>query len=66
MNETMHYGNGQRAYLSCVKDGATKEILAHYLSSFLGLSLVQRTVKRLLNRLDGEVHPEALKNRDPF
>jgi putative transposase len=25
----MRYGNGQWAYLSCVKDGATKQILAH-------------------------------------
>jgi len=60
----MHYGNGQRAYLSCVKDGATKEILAHYLSSSLELSLVQRTLKRLLDHLDGEVHPEAIFHSD--
>ncbi|MCP3806190.1 IS3 family transposase [Paenibacillus sp. Lou8.1] len=58
----MHYGNGQRAYLSCVKDGATKEILAHYLSSSFELSLVQRTLKRLFNRL--EVHPEAIFHSD--
>ncbi|MCM3747833.1 hypothetical protein M3223_10730 [Paenibacillus pasadenensis] len=33
----MYYGHGQFAYLSCVKDGATKQILAHYLSSSLAL-----------------------------
>ncbi|OUQ85011.1 hypothetical protein B5G50_29210 [Brevibacillus brevis] len=27
----MHYGNGQCAYLSVVKDGAAKQILAHYI-----------------------------------
>lgn len=49
---------------ACAKDGATKEILAHYLSSSLELSLVKRTLRRLLNRLDGEVHPEAIFHSD--
>ncbi|MEJ8548802.1 IS3 family transposase, partial [Brevibacillus borstelensis] len=60
----MYYGNGQCAYLSVVKDGATKQILAHYLSSSLELSLVKRTLKRLFHRLDGNIHPEAILHSD--
>ncbi|MEK4112039.1 DDE-type integrase/transposase/recombinase [Paenibacillus sp. FSL M7-1414] len=50
--------------MSYVEDDATKEILVHYLSSYLELSLIQRTLKRLFNRLDGEVHPEAIFHSD--
>ncbi|WP_163853739.1 IS3 family transposase [Paenibacillus elgii] len=60
----MRYGNGQWPYLSCVKDGATKQILAHYLSSTLELSLVERTMARLLKRLDGNIHPDAIFHSD--
>ncbi len=60
----MRYGNDQWAYLSCVKDGATKQILAHYLSSTLELSLVERTMARLLKRLDGNIHPDAIFHSD--
>jgi putative transposase len=60
----LHYGNGQCAYLSCVKDGATKQILAHYLSSSLDMALVERTIDRLLKRLDGNIHPEAILHSD--
>ncbi|GGG86384.1 hypothetical protein GCM10010918_50720 [Paenibacillus radicis (ex Gao et al. 2016)] len=60
----MRYGSGQWAYLSCVKDGATKQILAHYLSSSLELSLVERTMTRLLKRLDGNIHPDAIFHSD--
>jgi putative transposase len=60
----LRYGNGQWAYLSCVKDGATKQILAHCLSTTLELSLVERTLERLLERLEGSVHPEAIFHSD--
>lgn len=60
----MHYGNGQCAYLSCVKDGATKQILAHYLSSSLEIIIVERTLDRLLQRLHGNIHPEAIIHSD--
>lgn len=60
----MHYGHGQCAYLSVVKDGATRQILAHYLSSSLALPLVERTMKQLLDRLDGNIHPEAILHSD--
>ncbi|MGG1226856.1 IS3 family transposase [Brevibacillus formosus] len=60
----LRYGTGQWAYLSCVKDGATKQILAHYLSSTLELSLVKRTLDLLIKRLDGNVHPDAIFHSD--
>jgi putative transposase len=60
----LRYGNGKWAYLSCVKDGATRQILAHYLSSTLEMTIVQRTVDRLLERLDGNIHPEAILHSD--
>ncbi|GEB34510.1 hypothetical protein BPA01_40900 [Brevibacillus parabrevis] len=60
----LRYGTGQWAYLSCVKDGATKQILAHYLSSTLELSLVKRTLAQLIRRLDGNVHPDAIFHSD--
>lgn len=60
----MHYENGQCAYLSCVKDGASKQILAHYLSSSLELKIVERTLDRLIERLDGNIHPEAIIHSD--
>ncbi|WP_338113929.1 IS3 family transposase [Paenibacillus aquistagni] len=60
----MRYGSGQWAYLSCVKDGATKQILAHYLSASLELCLVEWTMTRLLKRLDGNIHPDAIFHSD--
>jgi len=60
----MRYGTGQWAYLSCVKDGATKQILAHYLSSTLELSIVEQTLVRLQERLDGALHPEVIFHSD--
>jgi putative transposase len=60
----MRYGKGQWAYLSCVKDGATRQILAHCLSATLELSIVKRTLVRLLERMDGTIHPEAILHSD--
>lgn len=60
----LHYEQGQCAYLSCVKDGATKQILAHYLSTSLEMTIVDRTLDRLIERLDGNIHPEAILHSD--
>lgn len=60
----LHYGNGQCAYLSVVKDGATRQILAHHLSSSLAMPIVERTLEKLVERLDGNIHPEALLHSD--
>lgn len=54
----------QWAYLSCVKDGATKQILAHYVSLSLELPLVKHTIQRLVERLGGNIHPEAIFHSD--
>jgi transposase InsO family protein len=54
----------QWAYLSCVKDGATKQILAHYVSLSLELPLVKQTLQRLVERLGGNIHPEAIFHSD--
>lgn len=54
----------QWAYLSCVKDGATKQILAHHVSTSLELPLVKQTIHCLLERLDGNIHPEAIFHSD--
>ncbi|MFC0215263.1 IS3 family transposase [Paenibacillus chartarius] len=57
------YGNGQTAYLSCVKDGATKQILAHHTSKSLEMPIVERTLDKLFDRLNG-IHPEAILHSD--
>ncbi|MDT8976363.1 IS3 family transposase [Paenibacillus sp. chi10] len=61
----LKYNHGQQwGYLSCVKDGSTNEILAHHLSTSLELSLVNRTLDKLLERLVGNIHPEAILHSD--
>ncbi|MBA9087699.1 hypothetical protein FHR92_004184 [Fontibacillus solani] len=45
----MYYRNGQCAYLSCVKDGATKQILAYQLSSTLACHLRRGQLKSYSN-----------------
>lgn len=60
----MHYGNSQCAYLSCVKDGATRQILAYYLSTSLEMTIVEQTLDRLLQRLNGNIHPAAIIHSD--
>ncbi|WP_254777344.1 IS3 family transposase [Paenibacillus sp. cl6col] len=61
----LKYNHGQQwGYLSCVKDGSTNEILAHYLSTSLELWLVNRTLDKLLERLNGNIHPEAILHSD--
>ncbi|MCY9529865.1 hypothetical protein SAMN04488689_102516 [Paenibacillus sp. cl6col] len=59
------YNHGQQwGYLSCVKTVLRIEILAHYLSTSLELSLVNRALDKLLERLDGNIHPEAILHSD--
>jgi len=60
----LYYGNGQKAYLSCVKDSSTKEILAHYLSTSLEMSIVYKTLKRLKEAIQNDFHPEAILHSD--
>lgn len=60
----LYYGNGQKAYLSCVKDGSTNEILAHHLSTSLEMDLVYKTLKNLKKTVSNQFHPEAILHSD--
>lgn len=44
------YSNGQRAYLSTIKDAMTNEILSYYTSNNLELPIVLETVKKLVKK----------------
>jgi putative transposase len=56
--------NGQVGYLSCVKDVATREIVAFDLSTSLHMGIVERTLQKLEEALDGNIHPESMIHSD--
>jgi putative transposase len=60
----LQYSNSQMAYLSCIKDVATREILAYELSTSLKMKIVYRTLDKLEEVLDGNIHPEAMIHSD--
>ena len=60
----LKYRSGQTAYLSCVKDVATREIVAYVLSRTLRMSIVYETLEQLTNHLAGNLHPEAMIHSD--
>jgi len=60
----LQYRGGQTAYLSCVKDVATREIVAYELSTTLKMSIVYKTLAKLKAHLDGNLHPEAMIHSD--
>lgn len=60
----LYFGKGQKAYLSCVKDGATKEIVAYHLSTSLEMDIVYKTLKKLEQAVDNQFHPEAILHSD--
>jgi transposase InsO family protein len=63
----LYYGNGQKAYLSAIKDGATREILAHHISTSLEMDIVYETLNLLKGRKDIYLHPECyLGSRIPL
>lgn len=55
---------GNTVYLSCVKDMASREIMAYELSKTLKMSIVYNTLKKLEEKLDGNSHPEAMLHSD--
>lgn len=59
----IYYGNGQKAYLSCIKDSTTKEIITHVVSRSLKMDIVYRTLKQLSETVGG-FHPEAMIHSD--
>jgi putative transposase len=60
----LYYVDGRKAYLSVIKDGSTREILAHYLSTSLEMDIVIKTLDRLQETLGGNIHPEAIIHSD--
>jgi putative transposase len=60
----LYLENRTKVYLSCVKDGTTREILAYLLSTSLEMGIVYKTLDHLVTSLDGNVHPEALLHSD--
>jgi putative transposase len=60
----LYYENGQKAYLSCVKDGCTKEILAHHLSTSLEMDIVYKTLEKLKKTVSNHFHQEAVLHSD--
>lgn len=55
----IYYGKGQKAYLSCIKDSTTKEIITHVGSRSLKMNIVYQTLKQLKERAD-LFHPAAM------
>ena len=58
------YLGGQTAYLSCVKDVATREIVAYNVANHLRMDIVYDTLKHLREGLDNNIHPEAMIHSD--
>jgi putative transposase len=59
----IYYGKSQKAYLSCVKDSTTNEIVAHHVSTSLGMDLVYRTLEKLKVSQNG-FHSRSLIHSD--
>ncbi|MCA0969691.1 IS3 family transposase [Halobacillus litoralis] len=44
----LYYGNGQKAYLSTIKDGSTNQILAYHVSRYITLDIATITIEKLM------------------
>jgi len=60
----LYFAKGQKAYLSCVKDVATREIVAYHLSTSLDMDIVYETLKQLKRATHNYFHPEAMIHSD--
>lgn len=60
----LFYGQGKKAYLSCVIDSTTREILAYHVSSSLQIDIVYQTLDSSKGRLGEVIHPEAPLHSD--
>lgn len=56
--------DGFLGFLSTIKDGATKEILAHYVSDNLKLALSVNTIEVLMNNHGGSLREDAFVHSD--
>ncbi|SNT55926.1 HTH-like domain-containing protein [Bacillus sp. OK838] len=60
----LYYGKGQKAYLSCVKDVATKEIVTYHLSMPLDMNIVYETLNKLRQAVNHVFDPNAILHHD--
>ncbi|WP_233499244.1 IS3 family transposase [Bacillus weihaiensis] len=60
----MQYHNGQRAYLSVIKDGSTGEILAYHLSNRITMELATNTLHKLKKNRNFKKTKDALIHSD--
>ncbi|QAS56265.1 IS3-like element ISBsp3 family transposase [Lysinibacillus sphaericus] len=60
----LQYRGGQTAYLSCIKDVATREIVAYEVSTNLRMEFVYRTLKKIEEHINDNLHPEAMIHSD--
>jgi transposase InsO family protein len=58
------YNNGEKAYLSVVKDGCTKQVLAYELSMSLEVDFVLETIEMLIREHGGEIKTDAILHSD--
>jgi len=60
----LFYNGGQKAYLSVIKDGCTKQVLAYALSKSLEVDFVLETVEMLMRDHGGELHTDTILHSD--
>ncbi|WP_411954331.1 IS3 family transposase [Alkalibacillus sp. S2W] len=60
----IYYAKGQKAYLSVIKDGATREILAYHLSTSLKMDIMYTTLDKLVKREEFVAHSDCLIHSD--
>ncbi|BDU50469.1 IS3 family transposase [Haliovirga abyssi] len=60
----LSYGNGQRAYLSTIKDSSTGEIPAYVLSKNIKLEIATETIRTLMENKSFKIHKDALIHSD--
>ena len=58
------YGNNQMAYLSCIKDGSSNDILAHHVSERITLDIATTTIHKLIKNHKNMLHREAFIHSD--
>jgi putative transposase len=60
----LYYGNGQRAYLSAVKDVASREIVSYQVSKSIDINIVLKTIKNLEKSKNFSIYPNSIIHSD--
>jgi len=60
----LFYGQGQKAYLSVIKDAYTKQVMAYAVSNSLEVDFVLETVEMLIREHGKELQPECILHSD--